>query len=121
MEIQLYHKKINYILNKISQLQFVQELSNKCSFGEHKRLIKKQQQHLHLSDAFIQSDLQLHSGYTFLLVHVFPGNRTHNLSLSDAMFYHWATQEHNNIPAPNVWTIVYVCLSLKKYLITNSI
>ncbi len=36
----------------------------------------------HLADAFIQSDLQLHSGYTFLLVHVFPGNRTHNLSLS---------------------------------------
>ncbi len=38
--------------------------------------------HLHLADAFIQSDLQLHSGYTFLLVHVFLGNRTHNLSLS---------------------------------------
>ncbi len=33
----------------------------------------------HLSDAFIQSDLQLHSGYTFSLVRVFPGNRTHNL------------------------------------------
>ncbi len=30
--------------------------------------------HLHLSDAFIQSDLQLHSGYTFSLVHVFSGN-----------------------------------------------
>ncbi len=28
---------------------------------------------MHLADAFIQSDLQLHSGYTFLLVHVFPG------------------------------------------------
>jgi len=37
---------------------------------------------MHLADAFIQSDLQLHSGYTFSLVHVFPGNRTHNLSLS---------------------------------------
>ncbi len=33
----------------------------------------------HLVDAFIQSDLQLHSGYTFSLVCVFPGNRTHNL------------------------------------------
>ncbi len=33
----------------------------------------------HLADAFIQSDLQLHSGYTFSLVCVFPGNRTHNL------------------------------------------
>ncbi len=37
---------------------------------------------MHLADAFIQSDLQLHSGYTFSSVHVFPGNRTHNLSLS---------------------------------------
>ncbi len=34
---------------------------------------------MHLADAFIQRDLQLHSGYTFSLVHVFPGNRTHNL------------------------------------------
>ncbi len=32
---------------------------------------------MHLADAFIQSDL--HSGYTFSLVHVFPGTRTHNL------------------------------------------
>ncbi len=29
---------------------------------------------MHLADAFIQSDLQLHSGYTFSVVHVFPGN-----------------------------------------------
>ncbi len=29
---------------------------------------------MHLADAFIQSDLQLHSGYTFSLVYVFPGN-----------------------------------------------
>ncbi len=34
---------------------------------------------MHLADAFIQSDLQLHSGYTCSLVCVFPGNRTHNL------------------------------------------
>ncbi len=34
---------------------------------------------MHLTDAFIQSDIQLHSGYTFSLVCVFPGNRTHNL------------------------------------------
>ncbi len=34
---------------------------------------------MHLADAFIQSDLQLHSGYTFSLVCVFPGNQTHNL------------------------------------------
>ncbi len=49
---------------------------------------------MHLADAFIQSDLQLHSGYTFSLVCVFPGNRTHNLCAADAMLYHWATQEH---------------------------
>ncbi len=34
---------------------------------------------MHLADAFIQSDLQLHSGYTISLVCVFLGNRTHNL------------------------------------------
>ncbi len=34
---------------------------------------------MHLADAFIQSDLQLHLGYTFSLACVFPGNRTHNL------------------------------------------
>ncbi len=34
---------------------------------------------MHLADAFIQSDLQLHLVYTFSLVCVFPGNRTHNL------------------------------------------
>ncbi len=34
---------------------------------------------MHLAAAFIQSDLQLHSGYTFSLVCVFPGNRSHNL------------------------------------------
>ncbi len=34
---------------------------------------------MNLADTFIQSDLQLHSGYTFSSVCVFPGNRTHNL------------------------------------------
>ncbi len=35
---------------------------------------------MHLADAFIQSDLQLHSGYTFFFsVYVFHGNRIHNL------------------------------------------
>ncbi len=33
---------------------------------------------MHSADAFIQSDLQLHSGYTFSLVYVFPGSQTHN-------------------------------------------
>ncbi len=42
---------------------------------------------MHLADAFIQSDFSaVHSGYTFFLsVHVFPGNRTHNLCAANAM------------------------------------
>ncbi len=58
---------------------------------------------MHLADAFIQSDLQLHSGYTFLLVHVFPGNRTHNLSLS------W----RNVLPLSHTGTLVQQCLLLQ--------
>ncbi len=49
---------------------------------------------MHLADAFIQSDLQLHSGYTFSLVHVFPWNRTHNLLRS------W----HNALPLSHTGT-----------------
>ncbi len=44
-----------------------------------KKYVRTAVLHLHLADAFIQSDLHLHSGYTFSLVSVFPGNRTHNL------------------------------------------
>ncbi len=33
----------------------------------------------------------VHSGYTFLSVCVFPGNRTHDLCAANAMLYHWAT------------------------------
>ncbi len=40
---------------------------------------------MHLADAFIQSDLTLHSGYTFSLVCVFPGNLIHNLCAANAM------------------------------------
>ncbi len=58
--------------------------------------------HLHLPDAFIQSDLQLHSGYTFLLVHVFLGNWTHNLSLS------W----RNFLPLSHTGTLFVVYLNI---------
>ncbi len=44
-----------------------------------KYILKYRNKILYLSDAFIQSDLQLHSGYTFSLVCVIPGNQTHNL------------------------------------------
>ncbi len=64
---------------------------------------------MHLADAFIQSDLQLHSGYTFLSVYVFPGNRTHNLCTADAMLYHWATQEH-------IMYVVMICSIIRSNL-----
>ncbi len=42
--------------------------------------------HLHLSDTFIQSDLQCIQAIHFCLsLHVFPGNRTHNLCSANAM------------------------------------
>ncbi len=46
---------------------------------------------MHLSDAFIQSDLQCIQVIHVLLVCVFPGNRTHNLCAANTMLYHWAT------------------------------
>ncbi len=50
---------------------------------------------MHLADAFIQSDLQcIQVIHSFLSVHVFPGNRTHNLCAANAMLYHWATGTH---------------------------
>ncbi len=50
---------------------------------------------MHLADAFIQSDLQLHSGYTFSLVYMCSlGFEPTTFRSADAMFYHWATQEH---------------------------
>ncbi len=40
---------------------------------------------IHLADAFIQSDLQSIQVIHFLLVCVFPGNRTHNFRAANAM------------------------------------
>ncbi len=40
---------------------------------------------MHLADAFIQSDLVML--YIFLSVHVYPGNRTHNLCAANAMLF----------------------------------
>ncbi len=65
---------------------------------------------MHLADAFIQSDLQLHSGYTFSLVCVFPGNRTHNLLRC------W----RNALPLSHTGTLValmFICLSLSGNLL----
>ncbi len=46
---------------------------------------------MHLADAFIQSVLQCIQVIHLLSVHVFPGNRTHNLCAANTMLYHWAT------------------------------
>ncbi len=45
--------------------------------------------HLHLADASIQSDLILHSSYSFYILSAlaFPGNRTHDLGIANAMLY----------------------------------
>ncbi len=48
--------------------------------------------HLHLSDAYIQSDLQYIQAIHFLSVCVFPGNWTHNICAANAMLYHWTTE-----------------------------
>ncbi len=45
--------------------------------------------HLHLSDAFIQSDL--HSGYTFSQYVCFLGIEATTFCTANAMLYHWAT------------------------------
>ncbi len=44
---------------------------------------------MHLADAFIQSDLHCIqvTVSTFLLALAFPGNRTHDLSVANAMLY----------------------------------
>ncbi len=50
---------------------------------------------MHLADAFIQSNLQLHSGYTFFNQYVCSlGIEPTTFCAADAMLYHWATQEH---------------------------
>ncbi len=51
---------------------------------------------MHLADTFIQSDLQLHSGYTFFFCQYMCslGIEPTTFYTADAMLYHWATQEH---------------------------
>ncbi len=49
---------------------------------------------MHLEDAFIQSDL-VYSGYTCFVSMCVPWeSKTHNLSVANAMLYHWATGTH---------------------------
>ncbi len=48
-----------------------------------------------LMDVFIQSDLQLHSGYTFFNQYVCSlGIEPTTFCAADAMLYHWATEEY---------------------------
>ncbi len=66
---------------------------------------------MHLADAFIQSDLQLHSGYTFLSVYVFPGNRTHNLLRC------WC----NALPLSHTGTQVFVRLNTSIMVVSGAL
>ncbi len=43
---------------------------------------------MHLADAFIQSDLQLHSGYTFFISMCSLGIKPTTFCAADAMLYH---------------------------------
>ncbi len=65
---------------------------------------------MHLADAFIQSDLQLHPGYTFSLVCVFPGNRTHNLLRHALPLSHTGTPILINVE--NSFAALYFCGNL---------
>ncbi len=59
---------------------------------------------MHLEDAFIQSDLQLHSGYIFFYQFVCSlGIEPTTFCTADTMFYHWATQEHNPILSYSIY------------------
>ncbi len=46
---------------------------------------------MHLAAAFIQRDLQLHSGYTFFCQYDSLGTEPTTFSAANAMLYHWAT------------------------------
>ncbi len=51
---------------------------------------------MHLADAFIQSDLQLHSGYTFLISICVPWE-SNPQPFALLMQCHWNTQEHGKL------------------------
>ncbi len=75
--------------------------------------------HLHLTDAFIQSNLQcIQVIHLYCQLCVFPGNRTHNLCAANAMLYHWATGtlllEHRKSVAQEVCCTGSLLLETKK-------
>ncbi len=66
-------------------------------------------QHIHLADAFIQSDLQLYSGYTFFISMCSLGIEPTTFCAADAMRYHWATHEHIIVDIDNATlNVVYI-------------
>ncbi len=71
---------------------------------------------MHLADAFIQSDLQFHSGYTFLISMCSLGIEPTTFCAANAMLYHWATQEPV-LPWPAKSTVNY-CYSLLRIMST---
>ncbi len=76
------------IPRKVNQNKTLRSDSHKTVFSASLFQDKFRYLHLHLSDAFIQSDLQRIQAIHFLSVHVFPGNQTHNLCAVNAMLYH---------------------------------
>ncbi len=72
---------------------------------------------LHLSDAFIQSDLQCIQAIHFLSVYVFPGNWTHNLCAANTMLYHWATGTSAVLTA--IWTLILTAPIWGEYIFSK--
>ncbi len=56
-----------------------------CLYSGVRKMAAWSNLHLHLPDAFIQSDLQCIQAIHLLSVSVFPGNQTHNLCAANAM------------------------------------
>ncbi len=67
---------------------------------------------MHLADAFIQSDLQLHSGYTFLISMVFPWES--NPQPFALLMQCSATEPHRNTLFDIFIFIYYIIFDTKK-------
>ncbi len=89
---------------------------------------------MHLADAFIQSDLHCVQVSTFLSALAFPGNRTHDLGVANAMLYQLsyrkaiiirltadkslALTQHINADngPPLIYIYIYVCMYVYVYM-----
>ncbi len=75
---------LTYYLHKIISILIQKAINITCCYL-----------HLHIYQTLLsKATCSTFRLYIFWSVHVFPGNRTHNLCAANAMLYHWATQEH---------------------------